>query len=468
MSLLPSVSVRLCALVVLAFTASVASAETVTFEIKDYDNLNAPTGNVREFLRGYEDYFLDECDMVNMYFGYAYGRYYLRFGNPNSKTDAGTLTLHLTDEFSRAIIKSVTLNASAADDFQKSAYVWVNGVQSEELLSQDVSRATCLLDCAVGNKLEIRISYKAIGSSNYASYDADELTIEYEYAAPATTVEIDPADGIDGLAVGTSVTLKGCCVEDGFVRAILGSDPEEGTSQPRIVTFPVIWATAAEPTTGVSADIEGEIVEDGGVKKIEITSCAESSVPPMPLTAPVVVINGEVATRDLRSIPADARVEFLHPYGDNVEIYYTKRRDVEIDIVSATTDPALLPPSQSDSAARHSAARAADTVDETGTYRYAGSFRPVHASNLSTAEQSNLALKYVAVPGGTLAAAPLWDKSEESVFGHGMISTFAADLEAADDSPAVYYNLQGVRVLSPVAGGLYIRVANGSATIIAK
>ena len=49
------------------------------------------------------------------------------------------------------------------------------------------------------------------------------------------------------------------------------------------------------------------------------------------------------------------------------------------------------------------------------------------------------------------------------VVGTNNLPTVVVDLEAADEAPAEYYTIQGIRVANP-EHGLYIRVQNGKAT----
>ena len=435
-----------------------AAAETKTFYFSNYQKLDEPNGKVTEFLEGYTGFFEEDCGMENISF--ADGE--VRFGDPKDGTKKGKLTLRLGPTLKRASIKTVSLESWAVDIMQKTAYVWVNGVKSVGFFSTDgQTTATCSLDGSLIENLEIRVSSTTVNANRPTAYYAYCLTVDYDLPEEVDPIEINPADGLGSLDDGAAVTLSSCALT-GDVASVICHSSESDANQPPVRSFAVAWADGVEaPAEPVVADLTGTVSTFDGQKTIIVTSwtSAANAPEPEPLPTPAAMVNGEPVENLTAAVPADCSFSFAHPYGDDVMIYYTKRTDAVLNISSATTDPALI-------GAAPAAARAgAEAVDETGTYLYAGPFRPVHASNIATADQSQVAITYVAVPASTLAAAPLWGQSAAVIFGKGLITTGISDIET-DSEPASYYDLQGRPCDAPRPGMLVIQITPTSARLI--
>lgn len=462
-----------------------ASAESVTLKMYCPDNTYTltPIDRVNDVSAVFADadaskYFESVVSFEHLSYIIIEGKSIV-FGGSETKEpySTGKLKLKLTPWFKTKIINTVAVDAEYYDyDYNKvyGVYLYANGQRSDLFVSMakdEYNHRT--LTSEIGSacdELELQFAGSSITLNTFDKRVAVySLTIEYEEGG-AEPIAVSPAEGLENLPVGQSVTLANCVIdkeEDGYVARVVktaGGRPVNDGAQPE--TYKIAVTSATSPETGVFLDITGRIVENAGIKSIEI----ESTTPRETIfthNPPEIYVNG--APLEDKTINADDCIELRHEYGDNVIICYTKRRGATLDPATATHDPARIQiESSSDftTATTPEAGATSAATDESGTYIYTGPFRLVHADNLGSTSGQDVKLSLRVYSAPTLTAGASWAPSELITIGNE-ITTGALDTLIDGESGAVsYYDLQGRPEPRPEKGQLLIRRQGSSAETV--
>lgn len=463
-------------LVLFALVAILAvNGKTVTFQMQTLsesildDNLKEV--DVNKVLVGADNYFSG----AKASFLFPGGDNAILFGYSINDTSfpVGTLVLTLAPWFQKVTINSVaveTVICYTNGVNQYSVYLYANGEQSSDYIidygNDDPRTLTSKVETTCDElKIEMRASKSNIKKDSRAYVYS--ITIDYE-GEDAQPVEIDPAVGIDGLEVGQSVVLKNCVIEehDGEYMAHVvrteNGQPVVEDNQPAIYSLPVIWEST--PTTGENLGITGTIVEVEGKKFVKIQDSTPET-PTLQHIPPTITINGDLLENQI--IKASDKIEFTHPYGDNVVIYYTKRRGVTIDPDNAKIDPAIVATPTEPAHAPALKADASETnQEENETYIYTGPFRLVHPSKYTTTPQSTIALTMQVHSGPSLTAGAAFAPSEAYTV-HNEVTTDRIDPIVTTDGKASFFDLLGRPVAQPQPGQVLLRqTAKGTSAVI--
>ncbi len=453
----------------------VCHAEKVTFMVKKLDKtygderVSVP---VNSLLEGAEAYF-SSAEVANLSPDYYDDTLVIRFGTQvDNLYPCGVVKFTLSPEFRARKVNKVSVKARLCNDYQGTnlaVYLYINGKNcGESVYDNDVKTllsATLTYPGANQDKeyeqndvMEICLA-NTLSASKWYTQDSQvyvySITIDFEGEALKSDPEpvvIDPAEGIEDMEIGQKVSLVNCVVEeceDGYLAHVVRLDENERimveNRAPVTYTIPVIWEDE-EKAMDACIDIDGEIVEIGERKVLKILSSTKVE-PQYQHFEPSITINGNPIGSDI--IAASDRVEFHHPMGDNVVIYYVKRKDVAINPNAATIDPALITQTSLQKAP-------AKTQDETGTYIYKGPFRLVHPDDYEATNQNDLALSYQVHSAESLPAGNGIGPSD--VFSiDNAITTGLSTLTAEDSHHVQYFNLLGLPVALPLPGQLLIQ-----------
>lgn len=456
-------------LLILSISALSASADKVTFKVKviddNYELIPIPeTPAVGDVLLEADSYF-ESAECENLFY---YWDNYIVFGrdkeNSTEGYPVGTLKLTLSPLLRSKIIKSVSVKAEYYNWKNTQLFgvhLFVNGVSSEAFVSAKDIYLTGTLTSEINQKCS-ELELRPAVLYNSRDYDSrvmvSSVTIEYEDSTN-DPLAIDSAIGIDDLNIGQDVTLANCVVErkgEGYVAHVVKTadgQPIISDGQPEVYTLPVVWAT--EVQTDLYADISGTIAESNGQKVIEIQGMTLTE-PELHHFPPTILINGEPLTQNY-IIKADDKIEFQHPLGDNVLIYYTKRTTSTLDPTNSQIDPALLTSSNSRIGIPYHVANESDTPDENGTYLYTGPFQLVHKDNLSNTSARDVGLTMQIHSSPTLTAGASWAPSEEHSLSNEITMSLQLLHPDAEHQSLHYYDLQGRPISHPRSGQLLLR-----------
>ena len=458
--------------VTLIFVWSVSFAVSVTFELpvlqKGYGDelVEAPVDRV---LKDASRYFT-EAEVANLYPYDFNGDVAIVFGGDvfNSTYPVGKLRLTLSDWFKSKTIVSVSVDAELYNEYvygqpSMAVYLYVNGTRSGSSIFANSSsqKMRAELTCELYDQCE---TLEICMAANIKKTTADSksivrsITIEYE-GEDVEPIEIDPANGIQDLAPGQTVSLSGCVIEQNSGEYIAHVVKVDGNGNPVIqdgtlatYTIPVVWK--GEPQTQACLDISGTIVEISGKKYVEVDHV--EAVSPTCSHAPAAIhVNGEPLGEQL--IAASDIISLDHPLGEGVIIYYTKRKGVTLDPQNATVDPAIV------TAPKVHKAPVTDTPDENGTYIYTAPFKLVHPANLGDVNQNDITLRVQAHSSPALTAGAAIQPSEVTTPGNP-ITTGTITIQAPENETTRYYNLQGLPEENPRPGQLLIRQSTTTST----
>lgn len=470
-----SITSRIFTAAILAIVPIIAAAESVTldFFVPTYAGTVAidPKGAVDKVLVNADKYF-ESVEVQNVFYDWECVSFGAKNGNDYP---FGLIKLNLTDWFKTKRIKNVSVTAAYLDVIDKDnsmigygVHLFANGVKSEAFINvNDENRKRTIVSeiNQLCETLTLQMAVQLTQTQYDSRVEVRSLIIDYEDGAP-TPVVIDPAAGLDSFAVGESVKLNDCVVMENngqFIAHVLKQNngvPVITNNQPETYAIPVEWSGVAK--NDLLVNISGVVKESNGVKVIEIQSVEDAS-PQLEHSFPTIYVNDKELDSSL--LHADDKIEFVHSLGDNVAIYYVKRAGVEIDPTNARIDPAVF---MSTLKAPAKAEAVNDPgLDEYGTFIYTGPFRLVHADNLATTSQSDVALKLQVHSAPTLIAGASWLPSNEFAITNE-ITTGAVTIVASDaDTEIRYIDLQGRPVDNPYSGQLLIRIAdNGAKAVI--
>lgn len=460
-----------------------ASAETVTFKMQKKDGstdlINVEqTPSVSDVLVGtgtdldVQKFF---SNVEVKYLSYSRGENAIVFGRETSDGyQRGVMKLTLTPWFKTVTIKKVSIDAVFYDWQSRQnygVYLFANGHQSDKFISRDnTTSENLIISSSINAPCEEIELIASVIQKTELSMDSRlivyNLIIEYD-----TPVAVNPSAGLDGIEVGQLVTLDNCVVEkaDGndYVAHVVKAEngkPVVVNGQSDTYQIPVVWPEdVEEPQTGALVKVTGEIIDNGASKAIQILS----TTPLEPIYShlpPNVLING--AQLENNVIKADDRIEFSHQYGENVKIYYVKRRGEKIDPANAKIDPALINPESTNAEQASNAHYASDnTIDESGTFEYTGPFQLVHKDNLKTTTNNDLVLILQVHSSPYLKGGASWAPSEEFSLRNEM-TTELLDILVGKDTNETYHDFLGRPVVHPQNGQLIIRTCSGKSEII--
>lgn len=464
------------ALMAVLLGGSVCQGKSVTFAAqlldKAYGDERVAVA-IDKVLKDAGDYF-SAAEAANLYPFDFNGDVAVVFGGEkvSSSYPIGVLSLTLSEWFRSKTILSVSVDAELYNEYvygspNLTVYLYVNGSRSESSVyanssSQNPRGTLC---CGIGSPcdvLEICMAANIKKTTGDSQVMVRSITVEYEGEDPEP-LEVDPAVGIDSMSPGQAVKLSGCVIEENggaylahVVKTGADGRPEVLDGRPDTYTVPVVWKGEAQ--TGFCVNISGTIVEIDSRKYLEADRA--EATPPTCAHAPAeIYVNGEPLSSGI--IAADDIITLSHPLGQDVRIYYTKRKGVQIDPGSAMADPATV----SSSEVRKAPAEASgpDTGDEDGTYLYTGPFRIVHPAGIGNADQDKLTLNVQVHSSPTLTAGAAIAPSEVYALDTP-ITTGTLSILMPGDATVTYYDLTGRPVPSPRPGQILIRRTTPTAT----